>query len=496
MLIILAGLPGTGKSTVATALGRELAATALSTDRIRAERPGSPAYSPAAKGGVYERMFARAERILGSGQSVILDATFYLRRLRQAGAAVGRRARVPVFVVEVTLAEAAVRERMARRLGAARGPRPAGFEVYHFIRKVFEPVRGPHFTLDTADRAAWKKDVAALANALRVVEGRRRMIGPLRRAGRMRLVQSHISWVLLDGTNAWKIKKPVRFSFVDYRALERRHYFCRREVRINARLSPGLYLGVVPVREAAGSVAFGGPGRTVDYAIKMRELPQSARLDRLVARGAAGPDDILRIVRTLCDFHARTPVAARRSGTPEAIAALFAHAFGLRPLVERELGAGETLDGIEAKVEGFLAGRSALFEERSRQGRIRHGHGDLRMSNIFVEPGAVRIFDALEFNPDLAATDVAADVATLAVDLRFSGRRRLAESFVDAYIACSGDAGLREVADFYQCYRALVHLLVEALLIDDPTVEASSRRQYCRIARRYLRLADAFARRL
>ena len=496
MLIILAGLPGAGKSTVAAALGRELGAMVLSTDRIRAEHGGSPSFSPAAKGGVYERMFARAERGLRARRSVVLDATFYLRRLRQAGAAVGRRARVPIFLIEVVLPEAAVRERMARRLRSARGPRPAGFEVYRFMRQVFEPVRGRHFTLDTTDRAAWMKDLAAMANAMRVVEGRRRTIAPLCRKGRMRLVQTHISWVLLDGTHAWKIKKPVRFSFVDYRPLERRRLFCRREVRINARLSPGLYLGVVPVRESAGSIAFGGPGRTVDHAVKMRELPQASRLDRLVARGAVRPDDLLRIVRTLCDFQARTPVAARRAGTPEAIEALFAHPFGLRPVVERELGAGPMLDGIRKKVEGFLDRRAALFAERSRQGRIRHGHGDLRMSNIFVEPGAVRIFDALEFNPALAATDVAADVATLAVDLRSSGRRRLSEAFIDAYIACSGDAGLRDVADFYQCYRALVRLLVEALLIDDPTVEASRRRQACRIARRYLRLADGFARRL
>src|SRR5512139_3909349 len=164
MLIILAGLPGTGKSTVAAALGRELGATVLSTDRIRAERAASPSFSSAAKGGVYERMFVRAERALRAGRSVVLDATFYLRRLRQAGAAVGRRARVPVFLVEVVLPEAVIRERMARRLRSARGPRPAGFEVHRFIREVFEPVRGPHFTLDTADRAAWKKEVAAMAN--------------------------------------------------------------------------------------------------------------------------------------------------------------------------------------------------------------------------------------------------------------------------------------------------------------------------------------------
>jgi aminoglycoside phosphotransferase family enzyme/predicted kinase len=496
MLVILAGLPGTGKTTVAAALGRELGATVLSSDRIRAERAGSPGYSPAAKGGVYEQMFARAGRLLGAGRSVILDATFYLGRLRRAGAAVARRARRPVFVIEVVSPEPVVRERMARRLLSARSPRPAGFEVYRFISRSFEPVRGRHFTVDTADRAAWTKDVAALANAMRVVESRRRIIAPLRRAGRMRLVQTHISWVLLDGVHAWKIKKPVRFSFVDYRSLERRRFFCHREVRINGRLSPGLYLGIVPVREAAGAVAFGGRGKIVDHAVKMREMPQSSRLDRLVARGAAGPEDILRIVRRLCDFHARARVAPRQAGTPGAIAELFAHAFGLRPLLEREIEAGPALDGIRDKVEGFLAGRAGLFAERSRQGRIRHGHGDLRMNNIFVEPGAVHLFDAVEFNPALAATDVAADVATLAIDLRFSGRRRLAETFVDAYIACSGDAGLRDVADFYQCYRALVRLLVEALLIDDPTVEASRRRQSCRIARRYLRLADAFARRL
>ena len=125
MLIILTGLPGTGKSTVAGALARELGAAVLSTDKIRAEKRGGPGFSRAEKGGVYERLFARAERGLRDGQSLVLDGTFYLRRLREAGAAVGRRAGVPVFIVEVISSVAVVKRRMERR--SRRDPRaPAG----------------------------------------------------------------------------------------------------------------------------------------------------------------------------------------------------------------------------------------------------------------------------------------------------------------------------------------------------------------------------------
>ncbi|OGD12964.1 MAG: hypothetical protein A2W20_03950 [Candidatus Aminicenantes bacterium RBG_16_66_30] len=496
MMIIMTGLPGTGKSTVAAALARELGAEVLSTDRIRREAPRPPGFSRAEKGGVYERMFIRAERRLRAGRSVVLDATFYRERLRASALSVGRRAGTCAFVVEVVCPERTVRERMDRRLRAVRGSRPAGFEVHRIIRRSFEPVRGKHFLLDTARPTAWRNDLASLANTMRVVETQRMVIGPLRRSRKMRLLQTHISWILLDGTYAYKIKKPVRFSFVDYRRPERRRHFCRKEVRVNARLSPGLYLGVVPVRDDAGALSFGGPGRTVDHAVKMREMPQSARLDRLVARGAVGDAEIRRIVRTLCRFHARAKIAARRFGSPRVIREGFAHAFKLRPLIEREFAAGRALDGIEEKVDGFLRTNPRLFRERVRQGRIRHGHGDLRMSNIFIESGAVRIFDAIEFNPALASSDVAADVAYLAMDLCYSGKSGLAERFVETYIKCSGDEGLRQVADFYLCYRALVRLLVEALFLIDPAIGAARKEKARRASRRYLALAGAFARRL
>jgi aminoglycoside phosphotransferase family enzyme len=118
------------------------------------------------------------------------------------------------------------------------------------------------------------------------------------------------------------------------------------------------------------------------------------------------------------------------------------------------------------------------------------------MSNIFIESGAVRIFDAIEFNPALASGDVAADVAYLAMDLRYAGQGGLAERFVDAYIECSSDEGMRQVADFYLCYRALVRLLVEALFLIDPAIAPSLKTRARRASRRYLALAERFSRRL
>ena len=312
----------------------------------------------------------------------------------------------------------------------------------------------------------------------------------------MRLIQTHISWVLLDGAHAYKIKKPVRFSFVDYTTPAKRLSYCRREIAVNSRLSPELYIGVVPVRDDAGAVSFGGPGRTVDHAVEMLEMPQGSRLDRLVARGRVGPDDIMRIVRRLCAFHAEARIAARRYGSPRAVREGFEHAFRLKALIEREFGAGAALEHIEEKVDGFLIAHAGLFRERVRQGRIRHCHGDLRMSNIFLDGETVHIFDAVEFNPGLASTDVAADVAYLAMDLRYCGKRGLAERLIDAYAECAADEGLRALTDFYQCYRALVRLLVESLAIADPAIGARRKRGARQAARRYLALAESFARRL
>jgi aminoglycoside phosphotransferase family enzyme/predicted kinase len=496
VLILMTGLPGTGKSTVARRLARELGASVLSTDRLRAERPGWPRFSDRAKGGVYERMFDRAARRLEAGGRVVLDGTFYLERLRHEGAAVGRKMGVPVFLVEVVAPVRLVKQRMDRRLRASRGRPPAAFEVHGFIRRRFEPVRGRHFTVDTADPASWKRDVARIANTMRVLETERRVIAPLRRSGLLRLIQTHISWVLLDGERAYKIKKPVRFSFVDYTTAARRLAYCRREIAVNARLSPDLYLGVMAVRDDQGSLSFGGRGRTVDHAVVMRELAQEARLDRMIARGRAGAGDIRRIVEAICAFHAGAPRAAPRYGSPGAIRAGFEHAFGLRPLLECEFGAGAVVDDIRGRVDAFLRENAGLFRARVREGRIRHCHGDLRMSNIFLEGRKVRIFDAIEFDPGLPSTDVAADVAYLAMDLLACGKRGLSRTLVDEYIACSGDEGLRGVAVFYECYRALVRLLVESLALVDPAIPAARKRRGRRAARLYLGLAADLARAL
>jgi aminoglycoside phosphotransferase family enzyme/predicted kinase len=498
VLILMTGLPGTGKSTVARSLARELGASVLSTDRIRAERPGRPRFSDRAKGGVYERMFDRAARRLEAGERVVLDGTFYLERLRHEGAAVGRKMGLPVFLVEVVAPVRLVKQRMEHRLRASRGRPPAAFEVHGYIRRRFEPVRGRHFTVDTADPASWKRDVARIANTMRVLETERRVIAPLRRSRLLRLIQTHISWVLLDGERAYKIKKPVRFSFVDYTTAARRLAYCRREIAVNARLSPDLYLGVMAVRDDQGSLSFGGRGRTIDHAVVMRELAQEARLDRMIARGRAGAVDIRRIVEALCAFHAGAPRAAPRCGSPGAIRADFEHAFRLRPLLARELGtaAAAAVDAIRERVDGFLRTRAGLLRERVREGRIRHCHGDLRMSNIFLEGDKVTIFDAIEFDPELASTDIAADVAYLAMDLLVCGRRGLSRTLVDEYVACSGDEGLRAVIGFYECYRALVRLLVESLTLVDPTVPAARKLRGRRAARLYLGLAADLARAL
>jgi hypothetical protein len=441
-------------------------------------------------------MFVRAEDRLRAGRNVILDGTFYLESLRARGLGIGRRAGTPVFVVEVIAPEPVVRERMERRLRAARGHRPAGFEVHGYIRKSFEPVRGKHFVVDAARPASWRRHVVSVANAMRVAETRRRLIAPLLRSRELRLIQTHISWILLDGSHVYKIKKPVRFSFVDYRSLARRRAFCHKEVAINSRLSPSLYLGVVPVREEAGEVAFGGRGRTVDYAVKMLELPQALRLDRLVAAGRAGPDDIRRIARTLCDFHGRAEAAPRTCGSTRAIREGFAHAFALRPLIEEEFAAGGVIDRIETKVDAFLAANEDLFRARVKGGRIRICHGDVRMSNIFIAGETVHIFDAVEFNPRLSCSDAAADVAYLAMDLRYCGKPGLADRFVEAYVACSGDDELRRIEDFYELYRALVRLLVEALFLADPGIEGRRKARARQAFQRYLSLARDLARRI
>ncbi len=286
----------------------------------------------------------------------------------------------------------------------------------------------------------------------------------------VRMLQTHISWVFLTGTYAYKVKKPVDFGFLDFTTLEKRLHYCREELRVNT-LAKGMYIDVVPITLENGRLRVEGSGEAVEYAVKMVELPQEAIMKRMLQRGEVEAEDLRRIAEMVAEHHSSTPSTqeARRWGGYEQVVRNweqnFEQAEPLRPLLPE----GEYSELVD-RVRGFLDRERQRFEEREEF--IKECHGDLHSGNIFIvrEPGelyreGIYIFDAIEFFKGFSCSDVLADVAFLAMDLDFHGRSDLSEVFLSEYGERFRDAMDGRMLRFYQCYRAFVRMKVEGFML-------------------------------
>ena len=309
----------------------------------------------------------------------------------------------------------------------------------------------------------------------------------------VRLVQTHISWIFLAGKFVYKIKKPVDFGFLDFSTPDRRKFYCDEEVRLNRRLCPDIYLGVIPVREADGGASFHGDGKTIDYAVKMVRLPEERMADRLLVRGELRPDDVKRIAATVADFHGRAAGGAELGsyGSLQSIRRNWEENFA-----QTDEFAGSTMPArdllmIREWVEGFMAGNAGLFNERVEGGFIRECDGDLHLENICLTE-RVCIFDCIEFNNRFRFIDTAADIAFLLMDLEFYGRRDLAAIFLNEYLAISYDIGALLLVNFYRIHRAFVRGKVESFRLKDPGIPEREKQEAREKARRYFRLARGY----
>jgi hypothetical protein len=300
---------------------------------------------------------------------------------------------------------------------------------------------------------------------------------PIPHPSEVTLVTTHISWVFLTDREVWKLKRPVDYGFVNYTTLERRRRCCEDEVRLNRRLAPGVYLGVVPVRLRPDGHWFGADGEIVDYAVRMRRLSDEHSAEALLARGALTPDHLTRLANRLARFFvdaAPAPAAGAIEAIRDNVVENFAQA---EPFVGRFVSR-ETFDGVRAWQLGILERQSGRFRGRIEQGRIRDGHGDLRLEHAYFESAEPIVIDCVEFNERLRSGDTAADVAFLAMELTARSRADLAEVFLAAFALEADDHDLYGVVDFYTGYRAWVRGKVAAFLAADPSTppEKSARK--------------------
>ena len=296
----------------------------------------------------------------------------------------------------------------------------------------------------------------------------------------VRVVETHISWVLLTGPLAYKIKKPLHLSFLDYSTLERRRICCEEEVRLNRRYAPDLYLGVASIGGTPDSPRIDSAGPALEYAVRMRQFDTSEELDALLTDSRVQPGELAALGKHVADFHAGAACvdSAQPYGRPERVHQVTLDNFTeLRRLPEAGRW-GKELRSLEDWVNATHGQRRALMSTRRAEGRVRECHGDLHCANVVRWQGALTPFDGIEFDPGLRYLDVMNDLAFLTMDLAARGRPDLRHAVLQAWAEALGDFGGLPLLPYFEAYRALVRAKVAALRAlqspsDDPVRESA-----------------------
>jgi aminoglycoside phosphotransferase family enzyme/adenylate kinase family enzyme len=321
------------------------------------------------------------------------------------------------------------------------------------------------------------------------------------RVSEIRLIETHISWVILTGDYAYKIKKCVDFGFLDFSTLAKRKKFCEEELRLNGRLAPTLYLDVVPICGPAEKASMGGTGEAIEYAVKMRQFDLHNTFDHLLAQDALTADHMEETAEMLARFHSSIAIAdetsavGARFGTPEAIRQPSMENFDqlAASLLSQKNQHG--LDAPLSQLRQWTADHhEALiptFQARKRGGFIRECHGDLHLRNIVIWEGRVTPFDGIEFNDNLRWIDVISELAFLLMDLDDHQQPALARQLLNRYLSLTGDYGGLQVLRYYQVYRAMVRAKVAGLRLGQTENQNEVSQQLQEISN-YLQLAERY----
>lgn len=314
-------------------------------------------------------------------------------------------------------------------------------------------------------------------------------------AEEVELRETAISWVFLAGARVYKVKKPVVRPFLDYGSLERRRRMCEEEVRLNRRLAPDVYLAVRPIVQAGRRFSLAEPGEThgaVEFAVEMRRLPLDRTMASLLEAGELTEHQVRSVGERLAAFHAEAePVPLEEAGitaVARTVADNFETLLSLAGVIRDRRG----LAAAQRFATAFLTARNEQLADRAAGGRVRDGHGDLRLEHVVLDR-AIQVFDCIEFDPALRRIDVGADLAFLVMELHAGGAEEFADALVRAYRLAGGDPGDHALLAFYASYRALVraklHFLDAAKLPEtDPELRPALAR-----GRALLDLAERFA---
>jgi aminoglycoside phosphotransferase family enzyme len=310
---------------------------------------------------------------------------------------------------------------------------------------------------------------------------------------KVELVQTQMSFIFLTGEYVYKIKKPVNLGYLDYTTLEKRHFFCHQELELNRRLCPDAYLAVVPIVEEKGELRIERQGKAIEYAVKIKQLPQNRMMDVLLPRGQVTLEMVARVAEKLMVFH-------QKAETSQKIAA-FGRLDVIRQNTDENFAQTEKYIGLtipKAKYErikgytdNFIKSNAGLFDKRVREGKIRDCHGDLHAAHVCFTDD-ICIYDCIEFNDRFRYSDVASELAFLAMDLDRYQQAGLSRHLVNTYVELGRDEELLKLLNFYKCYRAYVRGKVESFKLDDPYIPKEEKAKALTAAQSYFELAESY----
>lgn len=308
------------------------------------------------------------------------------------------------------------------------------------------------------------------------------------------LIETHISWVILTGSFAYKIKKPVNLGFVDFSTLEKRHFYCREELRLNRRFAPNLYLDVVAVSGSHKQPSLEKKSGIIEYMVKMREFPQQNLLNNYASDHHLLPDHINSLAEVVADFHriAQTANSDSLFGSVGTITEWTEENFEKIEEKYPKKALPKNFESLKKWCISSSNQRLTNMIKRQANGFVRECHGDLHLGNIAFIDGRITPFDCIEFNPKLRWIDTISEIAFVAMDLCAHGYAEYAWQFINRYLQINGDYAGIALLRYYFVYRAMVRAKVEALRMTQENSFSGPDRKSLQKVKRYLDLAQSW----
>ena len=314
--------------------------------------------------------------------------------------------------------------------------------------------------------------------------------------GQIELRQTHISFIFLTRDFAYKVKKAVDFGFLDFTTIEKRRFFCEKELVLNRRLCGDMYIDVVPIKKS-DVIRMNGEGETIEYAVKMRRISEEKIMTRLLEEGKVDKEVIDKIAGIIAEFHLKAENSEKinKFGSLSIIDTNWRENFEqTQEFIDTTISL-KNYHLIHEKVINFMKKNYAFLEKRVADKRIRECHGDIHSGNIFIDNN-VYIFDAIEFNERFRYSDCASDIAFLAMDLDLKNHKELSDYLIQKYVNYSLDNELEKVLTFYKCYRAYVRGKVISFKLNDPNMDDKGKSNAQKEAIAYFNLAIQYAKQL